>query len=677
MKRKSQPAPTRPAARGRRKEATRRSVLASPRPAVKKKPQKTATARAGHVLESVEPQLAQCVARMESLETEIRFGRESRTELDQLRGELDERRAHLAKAEQALAERDEQIAQLSARIQVLEAQVSAASETGDRLQQALTAEQEARLARQDSKAAAYRDLLQGIAAAVEEVIPAGATVLVVSKGDDRLLELNDRRALHFPQTPNGTYLGHHPADSQAATEHIEALRAKGAQYLVLPATSLWWLDHYTEFTSHLETIHQRVWQRDEVGVIFALNTMPSGPALETATDPCQELAGVIESLEHTLGRRPAILNWGSGLDLGDHFAGYTVFSPPEGRSTLPYLDGTIDLVVAGASVDPKEARRAAGGVVAFVPGDDPAAGEAGRPGKAGLDIEWVMTPARGGLDASIIIPCYNGSAMTRACLTALTASLPIDFRGEIILFDDGSTDGTRRLLMRWKKRDKRIRVLWRRTNTGFVDACNRAARAATRKYLVFLNNDTRPRPGWLTALLDTFGRYPKAGAVGGKLVLPDGTLQEAGSIVFQDGSAANFMRGERDLESPLINYVREVDYCSAALLATPRRLFERLGGFDVRYRPAYYEDVDYCFRVRQSRHGVYYQPGSIVVHREGGSSGTNIKRGVKRYQARHQQTFAGRWKAVLARHPVRPPDDDQTAWRQLAEWRGAESQEAQ
>jgi len=131
------------------------------------------------------------------------------------------------------------------------------------------------------------------------------------------------------------------------------------------------------------------------------------------------------------------------------------------------------------------------------------------------------------------------------------------------------------------------------------------------------------------------------------------------------------MRGERDLDLPSINYVREVDYCSGALLATPRRLFAKLGGFDTRYRPAYYEDVDYCFRVRQSRRAVYYQPASVVTHREGGSSGTDVTRGVKRYQVRHQKTFTERWTSTLEAHPVRPADGDEAAWRQLVAWRGA------
>jgi GT2 family glycosyltransferase len=276
-------------------------------------------------------------------------------------------------------------------------------------------------------------------------------------------------------------------------------------------------------------------------------------------------------------------------------------------------------------------------------------------------------------DASIIVPCHSGAALTEACLTALTEALPRDFRGEIIVVDDASTDDTREWLERWTKSDKRISVRRHRNNAGFLNACNRAANVATRNYLVFLNNDTEPCEGWLTALLDAFRRFPNVGAVGGKPILPDGTLQEAGSVIFQDGSAANFKRGEIDLESPLINYVREVDYCSGALLATPRRLFAELGGFDEDYRPAYCEDVDYCFKVRQVGQRVYYQPGSKVILLEGGICGTDVTRGVKRHQVRNQQTFVERWSAVLDRQPARPPAGAAKAWHELAEWQDAES----
>jgi GT2 family glycosyltransferase len=97
----------------------------------------------------------------------------------------------------------------------------------------------------------YGRLVERIRAAVAETVPSGSTVLVISRGDRALVELEDRRAGHFPQDPGGGYLGHHPRDSEDAIERLEDLRARGADYLVLPSTSYWWLDHYSGFAEHL------------------------------------------------------------------------------------------------------------------------------------------------------------------------------------------------------------------------------------------------------------------------------------------------------------------------------------------------------------------------------------------------------------------------------------------
>jgi GT2 family glycosyltransferase len=211
-----------------------------------------------------------------------------------------------------------------------------------------------------------------------------------------------------------------------------------------------------------------------------------------------------------------------------------------------------------------------------------------------------------------------------------------------------------------------LRVLTNPENLGFIASCNRGAHAATGEFVVFLNDDTVPLEGWLGALLGTFMTHPDAGVVGGRLLFADGRLQEAGCYVFEDGRAANFGRGEYDVDHPLFGYVRPVDYCSGALLATRRSTFQELGGFDLRYLPAYYEDTDYCMAVRQVGLQVYYQPEATVVHTEGGTSGTDLQSGAKRHQLRNRTTFRDKWRAELARRCEPPNLYTSETWHRLA-----------
>jgi hypothetical protein len=120
------------------------------------------------------------------------------------------------------------------------------------------------------KQAQYRKLVQQIREVVESTLPAGANVIVVSRGDSDLLQLAERRGWHFPQLENGVYAGYHPPDSGAAIAHLEELRSRGADFLLFPSTAFWWLDHYEEFRQHLERQYPTV-RNDEICRIFALH----------------------------------------------------------------------------------------------------------------------------------------------------------------------------------------------------------------------------------------------------------------------------------------------------------------------------------------------------------------------------------------------------------------------
>ena len=249
--------------------------------------------------------------------------------------------------------------------------------------------------------------------------------------------------------------------------------------------------------------------------------------------------------------------------------------------------------------------------------------------------------------ASIVIPVYGKLDFTLACLRSL-ASTGLADDVETIVIDDASPDDSGTALPRIPG----LRYARNARNRGFVGSCNAGAAMARGEFIVFLNNDTTLTAGWLDALLSTFATHPDTGLAGAQLVYPDGRLQEAGGIVFADGSGWNYGRFE-DPKHPAYTFVREVDYCSGAAIALPRALFERLGGFDERYAPAYYEDTDLAMKVREAGLKVRVQPASVVVHHEGVTAGTDTGSGVKAYQVRNQQRFVERWRDVLQRrHPA-------------------------
>ncbi|PPU67454.1 glycosyl transferase [Xanthomonas pisi] len=244
---------------------------------------------------------------------------------------------------------------------------------------------------------------------------------------------------------------------------------------------------------------------------------------------------------------------------------------------------------------------------------------------------------------TVVIPVYNHIAHTLACLRALAAHPP-QLEVEIIVVDDGSSDATAVQLPQIDGLQYHLRA----SNGGFIAACNDGIALARGEYVVLLNNDTIPQPGWLDRLIDTFAAYPDAGLVGAQLVYPDGRLQESGGVVFGDGSAWSYGRFE-SADDPRYAYVRAMDYCSGAAIALPRTLLlTTLGGLDRRYMPAYYEDTDLAFAVRAAGHQVLVQPASVVVHDEGTSNGTDTRTGVKAYQVRNQAVFAEKWQQALA-----------------------------
>jgi len=233
-------------------------------------------------------------------------------------------------------------------------------------------------------------------------------------------------------------------------------------------------------------------------------------------------------------------------------------------------------------------------------------------------------------EVSIILVLYNRAELTLSCLNSI---LNNKFKSvEVIIIDNCSTDKTRLLL----ERITEATIILNQENRHFLLACNQASKIAKGKLILFLNNDAQILGDSLNTAVETIYFSEEIGAVGGKIILADGTLQEAGSIIWQDGSCLGYGRGD-DPDAPPYMFKRSVDYCSGAFLLTKRDLFLEMGGFDEEYQPAYYEETDYCVKLLKSGKKIIYDPKVSILHYEFASSSSSEK--AIELQKRNHQKF--------------------------------------
>ena len=238
---------------------------------------------------------------------------------------------------------------------------------------------------------------------------------------------------------------------------------------------------------------------------------------------------------------------------------------------------------------------------------------------------------------SIIIPAYNQFALTYHCI----ASIALAYNKtsyEVILADDCSTD---------KTADAgniigNLVVSRHTENLRFLRNCNEASKMAKGEFIVFLNNDTEVTSFWLDELVNKHNSDPQIGMTGSKLLNLDGSIQEAGGIVWNNGVPWNVGRNSNPL-TPEYNYAREVDYLTGASMCIRRSVWEEVGAFSEELVPCYYEDTDLAFKVRDAGYKTVYVPHSEVVHFEGQSHGTDVTKGLKRYQIVNESTFREKW----------------------------------
>lgn len=244
-------------------------------------------------------------------------------------------------------------------------------------------------------------------------------------------------------------------------------------------------------------------------------------------------------------------------------------------------------------------------------------------------------------DVSIVIPVHNKFEVTYHCLASLLLA-PNSATYEVIVVDDGSSDATLNL----GDHVQGIQIIRHDASQGFVHSCNAGGKLARGRYIVMLNNDTEVTLGWIDELIHVFEHFDDVGMAGAKLLYPNGTLQEAGGIVWNNGEPWNYGRDGNPHE-PRYNYTRQVDYISGACLMLPTPLWVELGGFEEDFAPAYFEDTDLAFRVRERGLKTVYTPFAQVIHFEGISSGTSITSGAKRYQQINTPRFKKRWASAF------------------------------
>lgn len=244
----------------------------------------------------------------------------------------------------------------------------------------------------------------------------------------------------------------------------------------------------------------------------------------------------------------------------------------------------------------------------------------------------------------VVIPTYNGAHLLGPCLEALMANPPANCEMELVIVDDGSSDGTTDL---FGNLDDRVRLISRQENGGFATACNDGAEAVSGSdFVVFLNNDTIPLAGWLDALVEEAAAHPQAAAIGAKLLHPDGVIQHAGIAIGQDRWPHHIYAGFPD-QHPAVNRPRPMVAATAACLLVRTATFEDLGGFDTEYRNGY-EDIDFCLRLGERGMEVRYCPASVLYHLE---SVTRWPDGTRHHVGHNSAVFSRRWRARVV------PDD--------------------
>jgi GT2 family glycosyltransferase len=250
---------------------------------------------------------------------------------------------------------------------------------------------------------------------------------------------------------------------------------------------------------------------------------------------------------------------------------------------------------------------------------------------------------------SVIVLVTASTERLRECLNALRRPGCRVESMEIVIIANGTPEAQ----LEYLRSCDDIVLVVNEINLGFASGCNQAASVAQGPLLLFLNDDSIVQEGCIEALMRACNSDRAIGAVGSRIISPDGTLQEAGSLIWRDGSATHVGEGTPSDSSQYL-HPRWVDYASANGLLVLRAVWDEVGGFDERYFPAYFEDVDFSLSLGSRGYGTRYEPTAVLVHR-GSQSTSKIYRDF--LLTRNRLRFVEKWGQVLERFDPAPAKD--------------------
>jgi GT2 family glycosyltransferase len=227
------------------------------------------------------------------------------------------------------------------------------------------------------------------------------------------------------------------------------------------------------------------------------------------------------------------------------------------------------------------------------------------------------------------------------CLDSIARNTGAEVPFEIIVVLNGSPDA----VVRFVRDVAGIKVVESSVNRGVAGGYNLGRCSATGEFLVLLHDDTEVLSGWLEALVRAADEVREAGAIGSRLLNPDGTIQAAGSVLWRDGRVSPVGWNEAG-DGPAFQERRIVDTCGSASMLVRAATWDAVGGLEERLFPAYYVDVDLCMKVRRQGEVVVYEPGSRVIHRRSGvSAAPDFRHFVVE---RNRPRFVEKWGADLS-----------------------------